>query len=148
MLYRRFLLLLLCCPGVMQAEDLVPAGDLSVWRGVFSAAQAERGKIVFQQSCSNCHADQAGAAGGHGPAPSLMGEDFAFRWLDASLLELFDTLRQTMPEAAPNSLSAMEYADVLAYMLSFNNFPAGTDELVYTQREVLGRTYIEEAPLD
>ena len=117
-----------------------------MWDGVYSSAQAERGRAVFARSCSNCHGDQVGGASGHGSAPPLMGEDFAFRWTDASLLEFLDTLRQTMPEAAPNSLSGEEYADVLTYILQFNGYPAGEEELDFRAREVLGRTYIEPEP--
>jgi mono/diheme cytochrome c family protein len=148
MRYLRILTLLLCLSSAVQAETPAPLPDLSVWDGVYTEAQAQRGKAVFQRSCSNCHADQIGAAGGHGPAPSLMGEDFAFRWLEASLLELLDTLRQTMPEAAPNSLGAEEYGDVLAYMLELNAYPSGAQELDYSQRETLARTYIEESKAD
>ncbi len=36
---------------------------------------------------------------------------------------------ETMPEDDPGSLSAQEYADVLAYILQLNDLPAGGVEL-------------------
>ena len=57
---------------------------------------------------------------GHSAAPSLVGEAFSYRWAVSSITDLFDTIRQTMPEAAPNSLSTEEYAAVTAYLLKLN----------------------------
>ena len=97
-------------------------------------------------NCVVCHAVTEGAVAGHGPTPSLIGEDFEFRWLDAALADLFDTIRQTMPEAAPNSLSADEYAQLTAYILQLNSYPAGDRPIDPANRALLLDTYIEEAP--
>src|SRR5687767_4012918 len=32
-----------------------PAGSISVWRGVYSPAQATRGEAVYAAHCSDCH---------------------------------------------------------------------------------------------
>jgi mono/diheme cytochrome c family protein len=120
--------------------------ERSVWEGVYSQAQAQRGATIFGQACLACHASKPGEVAGHGPAPSLIGEDFTFRWTDSSIADIFDTIRQTMPEAAPNSLSAAEYAALTAYILQLNGYPSGTDEIDPAQREALQLIYIEEAP--
>ena len=120
--------------------------ERSVWDGVYTSAQAQRGEVMFIRSCIACHSNKQGEAGGHGPAPSVMGEDFSFRWTDAAMVDLFDTIRQTMPEAAPNSLSAAEYADLTAYVLKLNNYPSGTAELNAADREALQLIYIDETP--
>ncbi|MCZ6641919.1 MAG: cytochrome c [Gammaproteobacteria bacterium] len=120
--------------------------SISVWAGIYTDAQAARGKEVFIRACAECHATQPGEMAGDGTAPSLIGENFSYRWTDYSIVGLFDTIRQTMPEAAPNSLSPAEYADVTAYLLEINGYPVGTAELDYTQRERLGRTFIDEKP--
>lgn len=117
-----------------------------MWDGVYTNTQAKRGEVVFTRSCIACHANKPGEAGGHGPAPSVMGEDFSFRWTDVAIVDLFDTIRQTMPEAAPNSLSAAEYADVTAYLLKLNNYPSGAAELDPAERDVLQLIYIDESP--
>jgi hypothetical protein len=34
-----------------------------------------------------------------------------------------------MPADAPGSLTATQYSDIFAYMLSFNHYPAGKDPI-------------------
>ncbi|MEQ9451330.1 MAG: cytochrome c, partial [Pseudomonadales bacterium] len=124
----------------------VEAQDRSVWEGVYSDAQADQGQVLFAAHCKACHADVAGEVGGHGPAPAVFGEDFEFRWLDSSVLDILDTMRQTMPEAAPNSLSVDEYAALTAYILRLNGYPAGPAPLDPGNRSLLGEIYIEPQP--
>ena len=50
--------------------------------------------------------------------------------------DLFDRIRKTMPQGAPGRLTRQQNADVLAFLLSFNKFPAGKTEL-YRQSEML-----------
>ena len=69
--------------------------------------------------------------------PSLLGETFSFRWAGLPVANLFDTIRQTMPDGAPNSLSLTEYADVTAYVLRLNEYPAGQRELSSDSQEGL-----------
>ena len=45
------------------------------------------------------------------------------------LKELWDVASGTMPEDNPGSLKQQEYADILAYFLSLNEYPAGDAEL-------------------
>ena len=40
-----------------------------------------------------------------------------------------DRIRVSMPLNSPGSLSRQQIADVVAYLLRFNQFPAGKDEL-------------------
>jgi hypothetical protein len=53
-----------------------------------------------------------------------------------TLGDLFDRIRKTMPQTKPGSLTRQQNADVLAFMLSVNKFPAGKTEL-YRQSEML-----------
>ena len=78
----------------------------------------------------------------------LVGKDFQFRWSGSSVADLFDSVSQTMPLAAPNSLSSREYADVTAYLLERNGIPAGGGELDARQRESLRKIVIREMPSD
>ena len=105
--------------------------------GLYTDAQAERGRQVFARSCGNCHAETPGAVAGQGAAPSLLGETFSTRWAGSVVANLLDTVRQTMPDGAPNSLSAAEYADVTAYLLKLNEYSAGTRELDNESQEQL-----------
>jgi hypothetical protein len=43
--------------------------------------------------------------------------------------QLLDRIKETMPADAPGSLNAETTADVVAYMLRMNSFPAGSTEL-------------------
>jgi len=89
----------------------------SVNDGVYSTSQAGRGQALFQSICTPCH-----------NTARFTGAEFVSAWSDKPLVELFKVV-QTMPEDNPGSLSAQQYVDVIAYFLSLNKFPAGSDEL-------------------
>ena len=97
----------------------------SVNDGIYTAAQAERGKAVFAMTCAGCHGEKAegGAAG-----PTLSGPDFTNGYKDGSAGALLNKISQDMPSNAPGSLEAQQYADVFAFVLSVNNYPAGQTE--------------------
>jgi len=105
--------------------------------GLYTDAQAERGRQVFARTCASCHAETPGADVGQSYVPSILGETFSSRWTGSVVANLFDTVRQTMPDGAPNSLSAAEYADVTAYLLKLNEYSAGTRELDSESQEPL-----------
>jgi mono/diheme cytochrome c family protein len=96
--------------------------------GLYSAAQAARGEEIYQQFCSACH----GARLQGTPAAPLTGEAFRGRWEDGkhTLDDLYYIIRSLMPNNAPGSLSKAQYADVLAFILNVNKYPAGEEELV------------------
>ena len=50
-------------------------------------------------------------------------------WTGLTVADLFDRIRLSMPQNAPGSLTRQENADVLAFILSSNKFPAGKAEL-------------------
>lgn len=85
--------------------------------GVYSSGQASRGQALFQSICTTCHAPDR-----------FTGQEFVSAWSGKPLAELFKAL-QTMPEDNPGSLTAQQYGDVMAYFLSLNKFPAGSEEL-------------------
>jgi S-disulfanyl-L-cysteine oxidoreductase SoxD len=105
---------------------LTAQSDKTVWSGIYTAEQAARGKTGATMNCDSCHG--AGLAGGDF-APTLAGADFIGHWYDAKLSELSGKVTQTMPANAPGSLKPEEYADILAYMLELNGFPAGQEPL-------------------
>ncbi len=98
----------------------------SVWDGVYTEEQATRGQRAYARECTACHLDDLL---GDGIAPPLVGAAFSFRWTDLSVADVFVTIRTTMPQDAPASLSARAYADIAAYLLSVNEYPAGDEEL-------------------
>ena len=106
------------------ATILMLAGT-TVWDGVFTAAQAERGREAFATHCSSCHGkDLEGEAG-----PALTGEQFFDNWREDSVKSLFSFIQTQMPQRARGSLSAETYLDILAHIFSKNMIPAGSKVL-------------------
>lgn len=94
--------------------------------GVYSDAQAGRGRRIYRQACSSCHA--SGLEGGE-MGPGLLGDPFLGPWDGESLAEMMALVRDTMPQDNPGGLSEADYAAVIAYLLQVNEFPAGDDDL-------------------
>ncbi len=111
--------------GVGVSRSVVTAQAKTVWSGIFTAEQVARGKEKATAECAACH----GMAMKGDLAPTLVGPDFIDHWYDARLGELALRVQNTMPQNAPGTLKPEEYADILAYMLSENGFPAGTETL-------------------
>ena len=93
--------------------------------GIYTAAQAERGKAVYAMNCAGCHGEkqEGGNAG-----PTLSGPDFTNGYKDGSAGALLTKISQDMPSSAPGSLEPQQYADVFAFVLSVNKYPAGQTE--------------------
>jgi len=98
----------------------------TVWDGVYSDAQAGRGKRAYIDNCASCHNE--GLQGGD-LAPELKGESFLLRWNDKSMLELVDRTQKTMPQDNPGGLSPQVNADIIAYVLQVNKMAAGSADL-------------------
>lgn len=96
--------------------------------GLYSEAQAMRGEALYQQYCSACHGTRLQG----NPAAPLTGGAFRGRWEDGkhTLDDLYYIVRSLMPNNAPGSLSKEQYADVVAYILKMNEYPAGGAELI------------------
>ena len=125
--------------GLQAASPPQSSGAGSVWSGVYTEAQAKRGQAIYAQDCARCH----GATLSEGEeAPALAGESFLANWYGLTLGDLFERMRLTMPQEKPGTLGLQQYADILAYVLSFNKFPAGKSE-IGTQTEMLRQIRIE-----
>lgn len=97
----------------------------SLAAGAYTNAQADRGFSAFMKSCSKCHgADLQGLE-----APPLSGATFMSRWQGHSVDELFEHTLDFMPADEPRSLDPPTVADLMAYVLQFNGYPAGDTEL-------------------
>jgi mono/diheme cytochrome c family protein len=98
----------------------------SVWDGVYTADQAKRGSQVYAEECASCHGPEL--TGGES-APPLVGAGFLSNWTTLTVGDLFERVRVTMPDSDPGSLTRVEVADVIAYLLKSNRFPDGKAEL-------------------
>jgi cytochrome c len=108
------------------ARTVVQAQDRTVWDGVYTTVQAERGATRFAETCAACHGEDM--AGGPG-IPGVTGIEFMFKYNDKTVGELFDYVKMNMPPGQQGSLTDTQYADVVAAILKGNEFPAGATDL-------------------
>ena len=112
--------------SVLGGAALAQAPARTVWDGVFTADQAAQGKVLFNAKCAICHGAEMNGAE---MAPALAGGAFIANWAGVPVKDLAVRIHSTMPANDPGSLSGQETALVIAYILSFNQFPAGTASL-------------------
>ena len=99
--------------GLAITTALAQSPPRSVKDGVYTTAQATRGRAVYDEKCVNCHVNR------------MWGQD----WPEKSVFDVYDVVKNFMPEDAPGSLSAAQTRDVIAYILQNNQLPAGRVEL-------------------
>jgi mono/diheme cytochrome c family protein len=116
----------------------------SVWDGVYTEQQANRGRALYGQECSGCHGDSLTGAD---EAPALSGGAFLANWDGLTVGDLFERIRISMPANNPGKLNREKIADILSFLLAFNRFPAGQTELE-RQTEVLKQIRLEATKPD
>ena len=131
---------LVFAPRLLVAQGAAPGG--TVWDGVFTEAQAARGKAAYGRSCAACHKEDL--LGG-GTAPALAGEAFFRRWNESTLDDVVQTMRSSMPQEAPNSLDAQVYVEITTYLLQASGSPTGSGELT-ADRDRLKLVRVTPAP--
>ncbi|MBD5635800.1 MAG: cytochrome c, partial [Candidatus Eremiobacteraeota bacterium] len=105
-----------------RTRDVVAAAHAAP--ALYTVPQAHAGAAVYRQYCIQCHgADLQGTAG-----PAVAGTEFlnsakGNRW---SMSDLRTTVVENMPFSNPGSLTQKQYADVMAFLLASNCYPAGT----------------------
>ena len=100
--------------------------EKSIWVGVYTNGQAQRGRTAYLAKCASCHRDDLA---GSSMAPALVGTGFLLMWDGKSVRDFYGRIRTTMPGDLPGSLSREETLDILAYLLQANGLPAGHEEL-------------------
>jgi len=136
----------LCGLGIRASSRQVeaPAATRSVWDGVYTDEQAQRGEQLYHEACVSCHGDMLK---GSGETPGLTGNAFLSNWNGLTLGDLFERIRRTMPQDKPARVTRQQKSDILAYLLRFNKFPAGKAELP-RQTEFLNEIRFEAAKPD
>ena len=137
----------LVCAGILVTNGPLlvgaaqPEAARTVWSGVYTAGQAERGAFVYGRYCQRCHgADLRGPSmGGHLPgqsaAPAIAGDEFRWKWNELTAADLMKRVRD-MPPNNPSALSRDDSVDVFAYLLQRNGMPAGDTALPLTLPEL------------
>ena len=98
----------------------------SVLDGVYTGAQATRGKVLYTQLCTVCHGDPPT---GTPMAPGLAGDDFLASYNGMTAADLFAKISKTMPADDPGTLKPQGTADLIAFLFGANKWPEGGMEL-------------------
>jgi len=101
---------------------MTAAQQLTIWDGVYTREQSERGEKLYTDRCARCHGD---ALQGIEAAPALVGPAFYANWDGETLNALFERMRTSMPQDRPGSLTRAENTDILAYLLRSGSYPDG-----------------------
>ena len=109
-----------------------PQDTPSVWSGVYTAAQADRGKAAYARHCSRCHGDDLTSNRNY----PLAGEGFMDHWEAHTLEHLFRRIRDSMPPGEAATVSNSDKRDAMAYLLQQNGFPSGSAELAVRDDEL------------
>ena len=116
--------------GWQPASPMQPAtvDSHSVWDGVYTKPQAQRGEAIYGHLCASCHGDKLTGKESE-DSPALSGRDFEAEWKGRTVGDMFRKILRKMPQDNPGKLSPQESVDLTAFILSFNGFPAGKGEL-------------------
>lgn len=123
--------------SVAQVEEAValveaPRYERTIWDGVFTARQARDARLLYLGGCAPCHGSRLNGAPDEadmGAGPPLAGATFLRDWNGRTLASLFEVARTTMPVRNPGQFTDQQYVDILAYMLSYGDAPAGNETL-------------------
>ena len=104
----------------------VLAQQVAAPAAVYTAEQAERGRMLYEEICIECHLSSLAGAD---EAPPLRGADFLDSWGAGAVVDLADTMRVTMPPENRNSLTPQQTYDLAAFLLQQNGAAAGDEPL-------------------
>ena len=111
-----------------------PAAEVSVGNTFYTSRQASRGNGLFRDNCVSCHSSS-----------EFAGSSFERRWRNRSVGDIYEFILYSMPDDNPGGLPEQTYADIIAYLLELNDFPAGESELP-TSMDALMEMKIWEDP--
>lgn len=124
-------------PTQAEVEEILadfdqPQEVRSIWDGVYTEAQAERGQNVYKAPCGLCHGTRLNGAPDDNdmvPGPALARLNFLRNWDGRSLGTLYTYTISTMPKSNPGFMPPEDYAAIIAHMLAVSGAPAGEEEL-------------------
>ncbi len=105
-------------PTGVAVADAAPADDAGSGNSFFTIGQARRGSGLFRDNCVSCHASS-----------EFTGSSFERRWRNRAVGDIYEFILYSMPDDNPGGLPEQTYADIVAYVLDLNDFPAGDAEL-------------------
>jgi len=96
-----------------QVAEVKPIDKEDILNGIYTRAQATRGERTYKTTCQTCHVTRQ--------YKGLIQQSENSKVQISAYLDL---ISQTMPQDAPGSLSEDAYLNLIAYILSLNDFPA------------------------
>jgi len=107
------------------------AKPVSVWSGVYTAAQNKRGEELHASVCVMCHGVRLNGAAQPEmpPSPAIARTTLLRKWSGQSVAALFVIVRHTMPPDAPGTLTDQQAIDAIAHMFAMSDMPPGDKEL-------------------
>ena len=116
-------------PVTIFAQSAGP--KVSVWSGVYTQAQNERGEQLYSGACAQCHGLKLNGAAqpDQPPSPAIARATFLRKWDGKTVAELVTYVRTMMPTDNPGTLTDQQSIDVVAHMFAVSNIPAGDKEL-------------------
>jgi mono/diheme cytochrome c family protein len=124
--------------GLLESLD-PPDPVVTMWDGVYTDAQADRGQDIFTAPCGLCHGSKLNGAPDDQdmqPAPPLARAKFLRVWDGRSLGTLYAYTRYTMPLSNPGFLPEEDYAAIVAHMLRVSGAKAGDTPLSTDLRDL------------
>jgi mono/diheme cytochrome c family protein len=115
--------------GALSVSAALAAKSPSPPAGLYTNAQATQGSSLYASKCAMCH----GASLEGGAGPPLTGENLTTlgEKTHLSVGDMFTYITTNMPMNAPASLSKDEYVKIMAYILKYNGYPAGSKPMTY-----------------
>lgn len=86
--------------------------------GLFSQAQANRGRDSFRSMCTECHT-----------AGEFSDQTFKVKWSRRSVGDLYEFIHTAMPDDAPGILTEAQAIDLTTYILEMNGFEPGSRQM-------------------
>ena len=114
--------------------DAAPAAEAPVGNAFYTTRQATRGDGLFRDNCVSCHASS-----------EFRGSSFERRWRNRAVGDIYEFVLYSMPDDNPGGLPEQTYADIIAYMLQLNDFPAGESELPTSMGALMQMTMFADA---
>ena len=102
--------------GYASAQEGAP--EASSGNAFYTVEQARRGSGFFRVHCYECHVSSEFAR-----------STFEERWTNRAVGDFYEFVVYSMPLDYPGGLPEQTYADIIAYVLQLNDFPAGETEL-------------------
>lgn len=104
-------------------------GTAAQAEGYITEDQIAAGNTAYQAECASCHGQDMVASIARYPSAALF----------------YTFISQAMPASAPGSLPPQQYADIVAYLLSENGWPVGS-EVLPADTEVLSTIDPDQPP--